>query len=74
MTKTNRQIQEEKQAKAEAQLKLCSQIEERMEDIAADFKGLVSKQAFSNIAFDMWEQVNGEDGDAFPSKGDKELF
>ena len=49
-------------------------IEERMEQIAADYKGLVKKQSFSNIAFDMWEQVNGEEGNAYPSKGDKELF
>ena len=60
--------------KHEAQLKLCSQIEEAMEDIAIECKGLVSKEAFSNIAFDMWEQVNGEGGDCYPSKGDEELF
>ena len=43
-------------------------------DIAADYKGLVSKEAFTNIAFDMWEEINGERGVHFPKKGDYEIL
>ena len=55
-------------------VKICYEIEDRMEQIIADYKGLVKKHSFSNIACDMWEKVNGEEGSAYSPKGDKELF
>ena len=53
---------------------LTYELEARFVDIAADYKGLVSKEAFTNIAFDMWEEINGERGVHFPKKGDYEIL
>ena len=56
---------------------LCSWIEDDLEEVIARYKGLVKQESFSNIAWDMWERVCDEEGDAFglyPSVGDEEKF
>ncbi len=58
----------------EEKMRLAYELENKFKDIAADYKGLVSKQAFTNIAFDMWEEINGEMGGLFPSKGNQEIL
>ena len=50
------------------------ELEDKFMNIAAEYKGLVSKDSFTNIAFDMWEAINGEEGSAFPVKGERELL
>lgn len=75
MPKTNRQLNQERAELAEKKEKLCFLIEDRMEDIAAEYKGLVSQEAFTNIASGIWESINDEDsGVLFPSKGDEYLL
>lgn len=56
---------------------LCNQLEEDVEAVIAKYKGLVKQESFSNIAFDMWERVCDEEGDAYglyPSVGDEVRF
>ena len=58
----------------EERMRIAYDLEDKFKDIAAEYKGLVSKEAFTNIAFDMWEAVNGEDGSAYPVKGAREFL
>ena len=53
-------------------VKLCSQLEEDLEDVAVKYKGLVTKDTFQNIAFDMWQQV--ADCDYYQAQGTEELL
>ena len=55
-------------------VRIAYELEDKFMDIAADYKGLVSKEAFTNIAFDMWEAINGEEGVHYPKKGDHEIL
>ena len=58
----------------EERMRIAYDLEDKFKDIAAEYKGLVSKEAFTNIAFDMWEAINGEDGVHYPKKGDHEIL
>ena len=58
----------------EERMRIAYDLEDKFKDIAAEYKGLVSKEAFTNIAFDMWEEINGEMGGLFPSKGNQEIL
>ena len=58
----------------EEKIRITYELEDKFMNIAAEYKGLVSKDSFTNIAFDMWEAINGEDGSAFPVKGERELL
>lgn len=59
---------------AKEKVRIAYELEDKFMDIAADYKGLVSKEAFTNIAFDMWEAINGEEGVHYPKKGDHEIL
>ena len=58
----------------EERMRIAYELEDKFMNIAAEYKGLVSKEAFTNIAFDMWEEINGERGVHFPKKGDYEIL
>tara|TARA_Y200000002_G_scaffold113402_1_gene92907 strand:- start:2263 stop:2463 length:201 start_codon:yes stop_codon:yes gene_type:complete len=58
----------------EERTRLAYELEDKFMNIAAEYKGLVSKEAFTNIAFDMWEAINGEEGTHFPTKGNYEIL
>ena len=48
-----------------------------MEELVAKYKGLVSQESFSNIAWDAWKHVCDEEGDAYkhyPSMGNEVRF
>jgi hypothetical protein len=55
-------------------VRIAYDLEDKFMDIAADYKGLVSREAFTNIAWDMWGEINGERGVRFPKKGDHEIL
>mgnify|MGYP001322292059 FL=1 len=55
-------------------VRIAYELEDKFMDIAADYKGLVSREAFTNIAWDMWGEINGERGVRFPKKGDHEIL
>ena len=59
---------------AKEKVRIAYELEDKFMDIAADYIGLVSKEAFTNIAFDMWEAINGEEGVHYPKKGDHEIL
>lgn len=61
-----------RQEKANKVVKLCSRLEEDLEYVAAKYKGLVTKDTFQNIAFDMWQQV--ADCDYYQAQGTEELL
>ena len=59
---------------AKEKVRIAYDLEDKFMDIAADYKGLVSREAFTNIAWDMWGEINGERGVRFPKKGDHEIL